>query len=58
MHCKWCGAGGGLSSLTWGGVCGRLGGLGVVAGVGIGGAGRVAVNSLLVLGKCVLSPSS
>jgi len=55
---KWHSAGGRLGVLAWGGVCGGLGGSGMSGDMGIGRAGRAAVNSPLALGKCILSPSS
>ena len=52
-----CGAGGGLGSLTRGRVYGGLGCSGVLAGMGMVEAGGVAVDSLLALSRCILSPS-
>ena len=49
------GAGGGLGVLAWSGVCGGLGGLGMLEDAVIERAGGATVDSLLALSKWILS---
>jgi len=58
MHCEWHGAEGGLGVRVLADVHGVVGSSGVTAGSGIEGVGGAAVDLLLALGKCILSPLS
>jgi hypothetical protein len=58
MRCEWRGAGGGLGVRVLADVRRVVGSSGVTAGSGIEGVDGAAVDSLLALGKCILSPLS